>query len=606
MLLLAQYKQADAVFTTKLNRTVLQTAVRIDAAEDRPASPPAAESLQRAPPTAMPGILRRAPRTAETSSSAQVPTTSAKTTPPLREKTSTVSFKGTAKPKGPKKTKSMNSLRSGPKIGSAVDQGLSVHTLQQKDLQHLARGLGLTGSHDSMPSPAAQESIRQTLADFADELNNGLANYDNRVDDRFLVNAQYSQRLTNAEAEELVALMKKTHMVVSSGPVVDEATGAWTDKVRIYFGGTQKNVRDGWHDLRSGLGMVGGHDRSAKRIAELLAKTLAPAGFAELEFLSGLSMGGGLAQVFLLALESRIELPSRPAVVLLDPLLLNNQEARHAIKGGTRPVDFSKPHAIAVTLDHPRSPRKCLMNRLKTFGRRRSPGLVRLKLALDDSAFPEGEAPKPMCFLGYHGEPAYYGSALARFAAVKPDDDILPAPRTDSEQTGSTAFGGSTALTVVEETVSSSPLPTSPSTDTLSPVPTMPVPDGLGTALMQDIFKSRQEVRSKLESLGGPRSEGVFDHHETCDPDFVARLGADLAAPKDREPLAVPKKTLAQRLLRRPARPAPSVPAPRPVLPVPAGLTVPAVAEPVPDADAKAEPDDVVLARWGLGPFSRG
>lgn len=148
-------------------------------------------------------------------------------------------------------------------------------------------------------------------------------------------------------------------------------------------------------------------------------------------------MGGASAQVFAAALQGSVKLvaPAAP-LVLLDPQLLNDAQARHATKGGAHDYDFGGSRGVAITLDYPAAPRKSLMGRMKGLGYQ-SPGLVRIKLALqdDDSVkqLDNGEwvnrPPKPYGppLTGYHGDLALYTKALLRFTASplpKPADAV--------------------------------------------------------------------------------------------------------------------------------------------------------------------------------------
>jgi hypothetical protein len=72
---------------------------------------------------------------------------------------------------------------------------------------------------------------------------------------------------------------------------------------------------------------------------ELFAKILSHPDRVELDFISGISMGGAMAQTLRATIEGRILLPKQPSVILLDPQLLNNNKARRATKDGRIDVD---------------------------------------------------------------------------------------------------------------------------------------------------------------------------------------------------------------------------------------------------------------------------
>ncbi|XUW93416.1 hypothetical protein OH764_32890 (plasmid) [Burkholderia sp. M6-3] len=327
----------------------------------------------------------------------------------------------------------INSLPSGLKITAPNDPRNTLDKLPAEHIKSLAVALNL--SHPSAASSTRSDTvaIQQRLASLANDLDNNFIGHDNNA---FLEHAAACRKLTEGEVGELRQLMEKTHMSVRAR-TFPSPNGQQT-MLEVYFNGTQ-NVRDVRQNMNTALGMSGEVDHASRRIGELMSKMLAPNGNATLLSVSGLSMGGGAAQIFTAAIESRVELSSKPAVVLLDPVLLNNRQARLAVQGGTRPVDFSKPRGIAITLDYAKSPQRGVMSMMKSAGYH-SPGLVRLKLGLEDGdgqRYNQAE-PKPQFGLGYHGRGAYYVEAMRRFSGT--DDSAVPGGGRSASMGGGSAL----------------------------------------------------------------------------------------------------------------------------------------------------------------------
>jgi len=306
-----------------------------------------------------------------------------------------------------------NDLCSGPKIGTIANPENSIKNLDALEVHQLALTLGKATPHDCLHAGETErEVVRKTLASFATDLGSDLAFYDNTFLDRLGPIGP----LLATEVDELKALVEKTHMNIACETIVSD-TGSRSLHLRVYFNGT-KNMRDAGQDMKSGLGLTGSIDQASKRIGELFAKLLAPPQCVHLDLVSGLSMGGGSAQVFMAAIESRVALPKQPVMILLDPVLLNNRQAQFAKKDGDLVVDYAKPHGIAVTLDYAKQPHRGLMTKMKTFGGYKYPGLVQLKLGLDDNDGNSGRPPKSFPRgLGYHSQLHFYAYALQRFSA---------------------------------------------------------------------------------------------------------------------------------------------------------------------------------------------
>ncbi|MDB0572709.1 type III effector protein [Ralstonia solanacearum] len=200
--------------------------------------------------------------------------------------------------------------------------------------------------------------------------------------------------------------------------------------LRLFFGGSENILRDYEQAAVSAVGKVGPVLGAARKAAQIIAQAVEQlqrdGHEVRFESIGGVSMGGASAQVFAAALQSRLQFPTPMPLVLLDPQLLNNTQARHATKGGVHDYDFGGSRGVAITLDYPAAPRKSLMGRMKGLGYQ-SPGLVRIKLALQDGdsvkRLNSGEwvdrPPKPYGppLTGYHGDLALYTKALLRFTS---------------------------------------------------------------------------------------------------------------------------------------------------------------------------------------------
>lgn len=185
------------------------------------------------------------------------------------------------------------------------------------------------------------------------------------------------------------------------------------------------------------LGMRGDTLAAVKDAAAVLAE-MSEKGTLNVDMVAGHSLGGAYAQYFKAAYESRLG-PGRhkPAMVLLDPMLLNNKQAADAIKGTEHGYDYRAPRGIAITLDNVKAPAKSLLSHLKGMGFKH-PGLVHLKLDikpgdaatfrwakdaegrfmfLDDEPVPmrQRDNPRPGMLMGYHIDTSVYEMAIHRF-----------------------------------------------------------------------------------------------------------------------------------------------------------------------------------------------
>ncbi|WP_231654726.1 type III effector protein [Ralstonia solanacearum] len=249
------------------------------------------------------------------------------------------------------------------------------------------------------------------------------------INDAHLRNAEVFRALSPEQMNKLARAADISHLSLR------EETSTRSDDtvrhdLRLFFGGSENILRDYEQAAVSAVGKVGPVLGAARKAAQIIAQAveqLQREGHeVRFESIGGVSMGGASAQVFAAALQSRLQFPTPTPLVLLDPQLLNNTQARHATKGGVHDYDFGGSRGVAITLDYPAAPRKSLMGRMKGLGYQ-SPGLVRIKLALQDGdsvkRLSSGEwvdqPPKPYGppLTGYHGDLALYTKALLRFTS---------------------------------------------------------------------------------------------------------------------------------------------------------------------------------------------
>ena len=309
--------------------------------------------------------------------------------------------------------RSINKLPSGQKINIVDRPDHTFEHLGESDAEAISEALGF-GQLAKHSEERAQQlaAIRESFALFASEMCNGLYYYNNKV----LSSRELFAPLSDAEFTELLKLIDITHMRISAKKGMN-GDFKIPLQLRVFFSGTE-NWKDVRQDLRSAFGVIGSIDRAAKRTGELFAKLLAHSDVARLDFLSGLSMGGASAQTFRATIESRIQLPNQLPMILLDPQLLNNSQARRATKGGSFDVDYSKPRGVAITLDYDKERHRGLMGIMKGIGGYRYPGLVQIKLGLTDTDGWNNGRPETSGLpgLGYHADIYQYARALGRFS----------------------------------------------------------------------------------------------------------------------------------------------------------------------------------------------
>lgn len=235
--------------------------------------------------------------------------------------------------------------------------------------------------------------------------------------------------LPAADREKLVRAAHVAHMVWDEKVGVDEH-GNQRLEVRVMFGGTQnmRDVRQAFSSIGQSVGKVfKANHEAAVLVAQAIEAAQAKTRNVKFDFIAGGSMGGATAQLFAAAVESRVKLHDPAPLILFDPQLPNEAQAKHAIKDGKLGYDYAKPRGIAVTLDYAERSRKSLMGRMKGIGFK-SPGLVRLKLGLSaydrtkhlpdggtDMRPPKTSGPPGM---GYHADPGLYRMAINRFTGL--------------------------------------------------------------------------------------------------------------------------------------------------------------------------------------------
>lgn len=326
------------------------------------------------------------------------------------------------------KPPAINSLKSGPKLSFVNNPQRAFDDLNPRDVEALSEALGFGKlSSDPATFKAQKIAIRKTFGRFTQDIKRWLADYDNKALDHEVLNAPLSPE----ERVELRTVMGIAHLRIAAEK---EPGGELKEPVRlrVFFEGTQ-NARDFRQDIGSAFGRIGEVDRAARRAGELFAKILSHPDRVELDFIGGHSMGGAMAQTFRAAIESRVMLPKQPSMILMDPQLLNNNQARRAAKGGMLEVDYEQPRGVALTLDYQRDRRRGLMGIMKGPGGYRYPGLVHLRLGLSDTDGRDGRRPETSGppGMGYHIDPRQFVSALERFS-VDREEKVLNNPAFDN------------------------------------------------------------------------------------------------------------------------------------------------------------------------------
>jgi hypothetical protein len=225
--------------------------------------------------------------------------------------------------------------------------------------------------------------------------------------------------LSKADAELLKGAGRNARMAI----IVDNDSGKPV-RLSLYFFGSS-GVKDLNQHLCTILDVQGDVYRSVRDAARVFAASLErkPGGI-KFDIIGGISLGGGCAQYFNAALQSIVMLgDDKPAMILLDPQLLNNTQGRKAAGSGSLGYDYNKLHGIAVTLDDHKKPRKSLMDRMEAAGYAH-PGVLRLKLDLQASDAvklgaealpPRNQELKPIFMLGYHGQNSAFEAAIHSF-----------------------------------------------------------------------------------------------------------------------------------------------------------------------------------------------
>jgi hypothetical protein len=329
----------------------------------------------------------------------------------------------------------INKLPSGAKIDKTHSPEASIDDLDPLELTALLHALGLARPDEEAQGRDTRKARAKDLLDtFRLEAPTILGS-------PWTISGSHGWRLRCHLTEEVYEKLQAAAAVAHCSMRVTQ-TGAGRHgqpklRLAIGFNGTEDR-QDLRQHLKTAVGGVGAVYKATREIAAILADTIRELGaHVEIGFVCGISLGGGAAQAFLASLESRIRLPAPPPLILLDPQLLNNAQARHATRHGEHPYDFEKPRGIAITLDYRKEPRRGLMGLMKGPGRYKYPGLLQLKLGLQDTDGPgaefrngmsplvrsmmglrDGGSPRPLAWppgLGYHGPWDQYEQALRRF-----------------------------------------------------------------------------------------------------------------------------------------------------------------------------------------------
>jgi hypothetical protein len=337
------------------------------------------------------------------------------------------------------KKKPINSLKSAPKIELTKTPDLAIRHLPPEQLKPLVSALGAGALSETHPAMAAAQVESASI-----RLQN--VRYDRFGPMDWKADLQRKTVWTELNPEKQARLENaahKAHMNIHQWRMFDPEAGQTKTRMDIYFGGTL-NGRDAKQDVTTAFGGVGEVYQATREIAELVADAMSANPQLEITRVLGFSMGGGTAQAFVAGVQSRVELNADPVLVTFDPQLLNNAQARHAVKDTPLDYDFEKLRGVAVTLDYEADPHKGLMNVMKGAGGYKSPGLVQLRLGLkdqDDTKWVEKQvmdrggttrkeyAREPTAprvsgppGMGYHANTALYQVALERFTTQPPPD----------------------------------------------------------------------------------------------------------------------------------------------------------------------------------------
>jgi hypothetical protein len=342
------------------------------------------------------------------------------------------------------KKKPINSLKSAPKIELTKTPDAAIRDLPPEQLKPLVSALGAGALSETDPRMAGAQVELASI-----RLQNIRMDRFGPIDWKADLQRKAVWAELNPEKQaRLENAAHKAHMNIHQWRTVDPETGQVKTRMDIYFGGTL-NGRDAKQDVTTAFGGVGEVYKATREVAELVAEAMAANPQLEITRVLGFSMGGGTAQAFVAGVQSRVELKDDPVLVTFDPQLLNNAQARHAVKDTPLDYDFEKLRGVAVTLDYEPEPHKGLMNVMKGAGGYKSPGLVQLRLGLkdqDDTKWVEIKEmdrggnerkryePQPSApmvsgppGMGYHANSALYEKALDRFTKEPPPDfsDIL-------------------------------------------------------------------------------------------------------------------------------------------------------------------------------------
>lgn len=328
------------------------------------------------------------------------------------------------------------SRRSKDRIAKKIDlvrqPDTHVSVLPPAQLSALAQALGLHGAPvDALSDAQAAASTAQAVAHRLQglRLDDVFTKYDSVQENKRIKNSALMQGAASGKRELLQYLAEKTHLWLRERETVDPITQQKKVEVSFYFDGIADRANN--QVKRVVLGGIGDVYRKACEAGQLVAAILqeragsASAPDVEIVQVCGLSIGGGSAQMFTKALQGHIALDAPPSLILLDPAVLSQAQARHAVKGTVLPPQKRPVEGLIITLDYEKKPRKNLVDNLRYLGYQPK-GLVRLALGLKNDDGVDSQPPKPSeakvfgKFLGYHSNRHHYEKALLRFAGAAP------------------------------------------------------------------------------------------------------------------------------------------------------------------------------------------
>lgn len=352
----------------------------------------------------------RGGRFIDTSPSSPVPTIAHTRDMPL-------SFGTTGSPASSQK---INKQPSGPNISLGTELGhSSIHDLSQENLIMLSTALGLK---DDLPAKADRSMHEKAIT--------GLFR---RIDTEALSPVGEPRNIAALPLVKSFSAEQQTRLI-DLAQICHLGIKQQGDSLQLYFGGIENLTPEtAERDLKqtgsTAFGKVGTIYHAVEELAHLIAPVLKSREY-QIDLVCGHSMGGGTAQAFVASISNQVFQPKPVSMILLDPQLLNNAQARNATKSGNLGYSYSAPRGVAITLNYADNPRKGLMEKMKSL-QFNSPGLLQLKLELSaydgktyhQDGSTETREPEPFDMkiplignvsLGYHHDMDLFNNAIAR------------------------------------------------------------------------------------------------------------------------------------------------------------------------------------------------